>query len=150
MRSDLSTGPSRSQFHMHTKCCCRRRRRCCCSVCCYTAVVAAAAVLLLPVALLLPATVRHRVSNGQICCWFIEFYPSIIRLNSNAIYFCWYPFAARVAVTASICLVYILRNYGHARSQGGRQHAAAKLPLYTPGIYLVHIYPPTQHTQCPP
>ena len=40
------------------------------------------------------------------------------------------PWQYCVAFTASICL-YILGNYGHARSQDGRQPAAAKPPLYT-------------------
>ena len=50
-------------------CCCR----CCCrSACCYTAAVAAAA-----------AAVRHRVLDGQNCCWFIAFegsgpWPSLV------------------------------------------------------------------------
>ena len=44
-----------------------------------------------------------------------------------------YPLAALLhfyAFTASICQYYILGNYGHARSQGGRQPATAKPPLY--------------------
>ena len=42
-----------------------------------------------------------------------------------------YPLAVLTAVAfaASICLYYILGNFGHARSQGGRQPAAAKPPL---------------------
>ena len=67
MMIEESSEQSRSQFYMHTECrchCCH----CCCVVCCYTAVVvlAAAAVLLLP------ADVRHRVQDGQICRWSIE------------------------------------------------------------------------------
>ena len=46
----------------------------CCSVCCYTAAVAAAALQLLP------AAVRHRVPDGQICCWFIEYDSSVLFL----------------------------------------------------------------------
>ena len=37
------------------------------------------------------------------------------------------PLGSVVAFTASICLYYVLGNYGHARSQGGRQPAGAAL-----------------------
>ena len=30
--------------------------------------------------LLLPAAVRHRVPDDQICCWFIEYDPSVLFL----------------------------------------------------------------------
>ena len=43
-------------------------------------------------------------------------------------------FCSVVAFTASICPYYIFGNYGHARSQGGRQPAAAKPPVYNIGI----------------
>ena len=55
-----------------------------------------------------------------------------ISLHLNTIYFyvCTHvPLGSTVACTATICLDYILGNYGHARSQGGRQPAAAKAPL---------------------
>ena len=41
------------------------------------------------------------------------------------------PLGSTVAFTASICLYYILGNYGHGRSQGRRQPAAAKPRLQT-------------------
>ena len=62
-----------SLIRMHTECCYRCCCCCCCSVC-YSAGVAAAAVLLLP------AAVRHRVQDGQICCWFIESDPNVFFL----------------------------------------------------------------------
>ena len=40
------------------------------------------------------------------------------------------PLGSTVAFTVSICLYYILGNYGHARSRGGRQTTATKPPLY--------------------
>ena len=99
---------------------------CCCSVllhCC----VAATAVLLLA------AADRHRVPDGKVqslWLWSIESDSSVLSLHSNTI--CFYvPLGSAVAFTASICLLQCtLGNYGHARSQGGRQPAAAKLPLY--------------------
>ena len=56
-----------------------------------------------------------------------------ISLHLNTIYFyvCTHvPLGSTVACTATICLDYILGNYGHARSQGGRQPAAPNPPLY--------------------
>ena len=41
------------------------------------------------------------------------------------------PLGSTVAFTASIWLHYTLRHYGHARKQGGRQHAASKPPCNT-------------------
>ena len=40
------------------------------------------------------------------------------------------PLRSAVALTSSICLYYILGNYELARSQGGRQPAAANILLY--------------------
>ena len=113
MMIDVSSEQSRSQFYMHTECCC------CCSVCCYTAVVAAAAVMLLP------AAVRHRVPDGQIWCWFIESDPSVFFLFIQTLFIFdgtpWqYSVSSRFAC--------ILGNYGHARSQGGRQPTTARPP----------------------
>ena len=44
-------------------------------------------MLLLLQPLLLAAAVRHRVTDGQICCWFIESDSSGFSLHSNTIYF---------------------------------------------------------------
>ena len=120
MMIKLSSEQLRSQFCMHTEC-----RRCCCrcSVCCYTAVVAAAVVLLLP------ASVRHRVPDGQIWCWFIESDPSVFFLFIQTRLIFDVPLDSTVSHLPSR-FAYILGNYGHVRSQGGRQPAAAKTPLY--------------------
>ena len=104
---------------------------CCCCSC-----VAAAAVLLFA------AAVRHRVPDDAILLlWFIAtdsvsvfslFIPIIFIFNA--------PLGSAVARTASIYLLYIpaihtsiivciLGNYGHVRSQGGRQPAATNPPL---------------------
>ena len=71
MMIKVSSEQSNGQFYMRTECC-----RCCCCSCVliHCCVVAAAAVLLLP------AAVRHRVPDGQICCWFIEFDLSVFFL----------------------------------------------------------------------
>ena len=89
----------------------------CCSACSYTAVVAAAA-----------DAVRHRVPHGKNCCWLIESDSIQCFLSWKTIIFI-VPLGCSVAFTASICLYYILGNYGHAWSQGGRQPAALKPPL---------------------
>ena len=78
--------------------------------------------------LLLPAAVRHRVPNVQICCWFVESDPSVFFLFiQRRFIFDRPPWQyCCVAFTALICPQYILGNYGHTWSQGGRQ-----LPVYT-------------------
>ena len=114
---------SRSQFYVHTECCCCRRCWCCCSVCRYTIIAAAATVLLLP------AAVRHRVPDGQICCWIIESDPSVSFLFIQRDLFLVVPLGSTVSHLRPR-FAYILGNCGHARSQGGRQPAAAKPPLY--------------------
>ena len=75
MMIEVSSKLSSSQFDMHTECCCCC---CCCSVSCYTAVAVAAAAVLL-----FPAAVRHRVPDGQICCWFIESDHSVLLLSNQ-------------------------------------------------------------------
>ena len=72
----------------------------CCSMCCYTAVVAAATVLVLP------AAVRHRVPEGQVCCCFIESDPSVLFLfiHTRFIFDGTPGQCCCVAFTASICL----------------------------------------------
>ena len=112
---------------------------CCCSVCCYTAVVAAA------------AAVHHRVPDGNKCFWFIEadFSVFFLFIQNNVFNV---PLGGTVAFTASICLYYILGNYGHARSQRGRHSATAKNPC----VYYIdigHMYPVPEvfpHSKYPP
>ena len=94
MTIKVSSKQSRSQFYMRTECCCW-----CCSVCCYAPFVAAAAVLLLP------AAVRHRVPDGQICCWFIESDPSVFFLPIQARFLSdGTPWQSCIAFTDTICL----------------------------------------------
>ena len=58
-----------------------------------------------------------------------------------------YPLAV-LCRTDAFDFAYILGNYGHARSQGGRQPAAAKPPLYISYVYLfvfsIYIYRSTK------
>ena len=91
------------------------------ALCCYIAVVAAATDLLLP------AAVRHCVPDGKICCWFIESDPSVFFLFIQTQFTLNAPLGSTVSLSRRR-FAYILGNYGHARSQGGRQHAAAKPP----------------------
>ena len=102
-------------------------------MCCYHPVVAEAAVL--PLA----AGVCHRVPDDAIrCCSVLHLipvfsFPSFKQKTKND---------ATLGSTAVACtqprftynpiahVSYILENYGHTRSQGGRQSAAAKLPVY--------------------
>ena len=74
------------------------------------------------------AAVRHRVPDGKICCWFIESDPSVFFLFTQTRLILVYPLAVLSHLRPRFA--YILGNYGHARSQGGRQPAAAKPPLY--------------------
>ena len=88
----------------------------------YTAVVAAAV-------LLLPAAVCHRVPDGQIWCWFVESDPSVFFLFNQT------RFNLMVSLGSTVShlrprFAYILGHYRRAWSQGGRQPAAAKPPLY--------------------
>ena len=94
---EVSSEQSRSQFYMLTECCCRCCC-CCCSLCCYTAVVAAATVLVLP------AAVRHRVPEGQVCCCFIESDPSVLFLFIQTRFIFYIPLGSTVVFTASIYL----------------------------------------------
>ena len=85
-----------------------------CSVllsCCST--VPAAAVLLLA------AAGRHRVPEGKICSWFMQSDLSVF------FHFVQMRFLFGITLGSTLSnlrprLAYILVNYGHARSQGGR------------------------------
>jgi len=63
-------------------------------------------LLLLCVAmlLLLAAGVRHRVPDGQICCWLIESDPSVFFLFIQTRLLFNVPLGSTVAFAASICL----------------------------------------------
>ena len=104
------------------------------------AAAAAAATAALCVAILLfllqlllaaaaAAAVRHRVPDGNFCCWFIESDSSVL-LFIETRYIFNAPLGSTVAVTVTICLYYILGDCGHARRQGGRQPATLKPDLY--------------------
>ena len=70
------------------------------------------------------AVVRPHVPNGKICCWLIESDSIQCFLFKRDRFFMYVPLGSTaVAFTASICLYYILGNYG-------RQPAAEKPPLY--------------------
>ena len=60
--------------------------------------------------------------------WFIESDPSVSFLFIQRDIF-YVPLGSTVSYLRPR-FVYILGNHGHARSQGGRQLAAAKPPLY--------------------
>ena len=89
---EVSSEQSRSQFYMH------KESAAAAAVCCYTAVIAAATVLLLP------DTLRHRVPDRQICCWFIESDPSVVFLFIQTRFTSDVPLGSTVAFTTSICL----------------------------------------------
>ena len=116
-------------FYLQTECCCRC---CCCSVCCFTTVAAAAAAaagggcccwLLLLVA----AAIRHCVPDGKTCCWLIKTDGRVLFLFIQTRVIFYVPLGSFIEFTASICLH--PRNYGHARSQIGRQSIASKPSL---------------------
>ena len=115
---EVSSQQSRRHFYILTECC----YRCCCFVCCYVAVAAAAVLLLL-------VTVRRRVPDGQVCCWFVESDPSVFFLFIQTRVIFYVSFGSTVSHLRPR-FAYILGNYRHARSQGGRQPAAAKLPMW--------------------
>ena len=122
---------------MHTECCLRRRRRRCCSVCCYTAVVVVAAAVLC-CCFLLPFVMVCRMSKfgagslNLIPVFSFSSFKSDIHIFDL-------PLGSTAVSHLRSRFAYILGNCGHARSQGGRQPAVAKPPLYTVHIriYLV-------------
>ena len=95
-------------------------------LCCYAMLLLLLQLLLL----LLAAAVPHRVADGKICCWFIASDSSVLFLSIQTLFIFNVHLGSDVAFAASICLQYVLDNCGCARNQGGRQHAAAKPPLY--------------------
>ena len=94
----------------------------------YYSALAAAAVLLL-VVIVCRVTQFFAVFSASDSSVFFLFILLITRFV-----FIVRPLGSTVTCTASIYLkyiyAYILGNYGHARSQGGRKPAAAKPPLY--------------------
>ena len=82
--------------------------------------------------LLLPAAVRHRVPDGQIYCGFIESDPGVLFLLFQSSFkrdlYMIVTLGSTVSHLRPRCS-YILGKYGHARSQGRPQRAAAKPPL---------------------
>ena len=83
--------------------------------------------------------VRHLVPGCQICRWFIESSPSVFFLFIQTRCIFYVPLGSTVSHLRPR-FAYILGNYGHARSQGGRQPAAAKPPLYK----HIHAYIQTE------
>ena len=90
-----------------------------CSVCCYAAVVAAAAAVQL-----LPAVVVILCRMAKFC-GFIESDPSSFKRDLVLMH----PLAVLLLSHVRPRFAYILGNYGHARSQGGRHPATAKASL---------------------
>ena len=72
---------------------------------------------------------------GKVCCWFNESDSGAFFLFIKTRFFFNVPLGSTVAFTPSICLWYILGNFGHARSQGERQPASTNPPLC---IYRLH------------
>ena len=104
---------------MHAECCCRC---CCCSV----------FVILLLLVYQLPQFVivcrmAKNVAGSLNLIPSIVFVLFILKYDLVLMYV---PLRSAVALTSSICLYYILGNYELARSQGGRQPAAANILLY--------------------
>ena len=60
---------------------------------------------------------------------------SALVLFKHGLFLVYVPLGRTAAITASICLYYIVGNYGHARSHDGRQLAAA-----TPSLNHNYIY----------
>ena len=102
---------------------------------------AAAAAVAAAAAAAAAAAVSHRVPDGKNSCWFIEpdSIQTFLSLLSYAIFLMYAPSGSTVVeFAASICLHYILCNYGHAR-QGGRQPAVANPPLQFIEIRLIKL-----------
>ena len=73
----------------------------------------------------------YRVPDGKICCWFIESDSSVFLLLMQRRFSFYVPLGSNAVMShLRPRYAYILGNFGHARSQGGRQTAAAKPPLY--------------------
>ena len=109
----------------------------CCCCCCFCSALCVAILLLLRqqqqcccFLLLLVLVCRMAKVVAGSCNLIPVFSFSSFKRNIN---FDCTPWQYSVAFTASICLVRtyleVLGNYGHARSQGGRQPAGANPPL---------------------
>ena len=101
-------------IYAHIECCCHS----CCSVRCCAGVVAAVSCncwLLLIIMCLMAKFVPGSLNLIPVVSFSST---TILRTNRLAVHMCGLEF-----------LRYILRKYGHARRQGGRQPAAAKPPL---------------------
>ena len=100
---------------------------------CYLAVSVAAVLLL---------CVRHRVSGDTICCRSsLRLIPVFSLSPFKHVLFSMCPLAVlshvRPRFTYNTSFSYILGNYGHARSHGGRQPAAVKPVLY---VRIEYVY----------
>ena len=98
---------------IHTECCCR----CCCSV----------PVVLLKQLLLF--VIVCRMANN-VAGWLNQFPSHVLFLFKHDMFWIYVSLGSAVVFTASTFL-FNLGNYEHAGSQGGRQLAEAKPPLYS-------------------
>ena len=97
-------------------------------------VVAAAAVLLLP------AAVRHRVPDGQICCWFIESDASVFFLFIQERFsFDGTPRPYCVAFTASMLGNYGIRACAEPRRASARRGEPPLVCKYTYFPFIFHL-----------
>ena len=106
MMIEVSSELSEGLFYMHIECC----RGCswCSVVLLYWCVVAAA-----PVLLFLAAGVRHRVPDGQTCCWFIESDPSAFFSSSKRDLFLMHPLAILSHLRHRFACILLIGDYGH-------------------------------------
>ena len=104
-------------------------------LCIQSAAAAAAAALCVAILLLLLQRlllfIVCRMAETVNSRWFIgsDSIQFFLSLQARLIFNVYVPLGSTVAFTASICVYYILGNYGHLRSQSWRQPAAAKPPL---------------------
>ena len=102
-------------------------------LCVQKAAAAAAAAAALVYCYTAAAAVRYGVPDGAICCRGSLNLSPLFPFSLFKRFLLDVPLGSTVAFTASICR-YLLGNYGNARSQGGRQPATAKPPLY---VYMI-------------
>ena len=125
---EVSSEQSISQYYMYTECCCRCRCCCCCWCCCSVCVP----ILLLQL-------------QQQCCCFLLRFVivcrmakivagplnllPMLSFSSFKRDLFLMYEYPLAVLSHLRPRFAYMLGNYGHARSQGGRHPAPANTPL---------------------
>ena len=92
------------------------------------------------------AAVGHHVPYDKICSWFVEsdFIVFFLFIQTRFVFNA--PLGGTTLSHFRPRFAYMLGNGGHARSQGGRQPAATKPPLYC--CTNMHLVPGILYDSC--